>query len=350
MKASLAAAALAGALTLAACGSSDNGGGKSSNKPGNGAVVAGKPGGTLHVMSNGDVDYVDPGAAYYGFTFMMTYATQRPLFSYKPEDATKAVPDLAAGPAKVSADGKTVTVKIRSGVKFSPPVNRAATSADVKYAIERGFNPHVANGYAGAWFGDIVGAKKAKGGSIAGIETPDDQTIVFKLTRPNAATLIGALSLPLSAPVPKSYAAKYDAMKTPNQYGFYQVATGPYMIQNNASGKAVGYKPGRQILLVRNPNWDKSTDYRPAYLDRVEFDEGNTDAVGTSRRILSGSAMVNGQQDFNVPPQILKSLSKGSQTSQLTVGPQTGRVRYVSMTRRSSHSTTSTSARPSRQR
>jgi peptide/nickel transport system substrate-binding protein len=331
MKASLAAAVIAGALTLAACGSSDKGGSTSSSKPGNGAVVAGKPGGTLHVMSNGDVDYVDPGAAYYGFTFMMTYATQRPLFSYKPDDATKAVPDLAASPAKVSADGKTVTVKIRSGVKFSPPVNRAATSADVKYAIERGFNAHVANGYAGAWFGDIVGAKNAKGGSIAGIETPDDQTIVFKLTRPNAATLIGALSLPLSAPVPKSYAAKYDAMKTPNQYGFYQVATGPYMIQNNASGKAVGYKPGRQILLVRNPNWDKSTDYRPAYLDRVQFDEGNTDAVGTARRILSGSAMVNGQQDFDVPPQILKSVSQGSQVSQLTVGPQTGRVRYVSM-------------------
>src|SRR6187431_2850001 len=132
MKASLAAAGVVGALALAACGSSDNGGGGNSSKPGNGAVVAGKPGGTLHIMSNGDVDYIDPGAAYYGFTFIVTYATQRPLYSYKPDDATKAVPDLAAGPAKVSADAKTVTVKLRRGVKFSPPVNREVTSADVK--------------------------------------------------------------------------------------------------------------------------------------------------------------------------------------------------------------------------
>jgi peptide/nickel transport system substrate-binding protein len=333
MKASLAAVGLAGALVLAACGSSDNGGNKSSsgNKHGNGAVVAGKPGGTLHIMSNSDVDYIDPGAAYYQFSYIVMFATQRPLFSYKPEDAAKAVPDMAAAPAQVSADRKTITIKLRSGVKFSPPVNREATSADVKYAIERGFNPHVASGYAGAYFGDIVGAKNAKGGDIAGIQTPDSHTIVFKLTRAKAAIVIGALSLPLSAPVPKSYAEKYDKQKTPNQYGFYQVATGPYMVQNNASGKAIGYSPGRKIVLIRNPNWDKSTDYRPAYLDRIEVNEGNSDAVGTARRILDGSAMVNAQADLNPPPQILKSLSKGSQAAQLTIGPQTGRVRYVAM-------------------
>jgi peptide/nickel transport system substrate-binding protein len=326
---------------LAACGGSSDSGSTSSgsssssssnsSKYGTGAVVPGQNGGTLHVMSSGDVDYIDPGAGFYQFTFIVTYATQRPLFSYKPDEAQKSVPDLAAGPADVSSDGKTITIKIRPGVKFSPPVNREATSADVKYAIERGFNPHVANGYVGAYFGDIVGAKTAKGGPIAGIQAPDDHTIVFKLTRANAAMVIGALSLPLSAPVPKEYAAKYDAMKTPNQYGFHQVATGPYMVQNDASGKTIGYSPNRKIVLVRNPNWDKSTDYRPAYLDRVEINEGNSDPVGTSRRILSGSGMVNAQADFNPPPQILKSLSNGEQSDQLTVGPPTGRVRFVAL-------------------
>ncbi len=331
MLAPLAGVAAVGALAVSACGSDDNGDGGGGAKPGNGAVVAGKPGGTLHIMSNGDVDYIDPGAAYYQFSFIVTYATQRPLFSYKPQDAAKATPDLAAAPAQVSADGKTITIKIRPGVKFSPPVNREVTSADVKYALERGFNPHVASGYAGAYFGDIVGAKGATGGDISGIQTPDDRTIVFKLTKAKAAIVIGALSLPLSAPVPKSYAAKYDKMKTPNQYGFYQVATGPYMVQNNASGKLTGYTPARKIVLVRNPSWVRSTDYRPAYLDRIEVNEGNSDAVGTARRILDGSAMVNAQADFNPPPQILKSLSTGSQADQLVVGPQTGRVRYVAM-------------------
>ena len=31
------------------------------------------------------------------------------------------VPDLADGDAQVSEDGKTVTVKIKAGVKYSPP-------------------------------------------------------------------------------------------------------------------------------------------------------------------------------------------------------------------------------------
>jgi len=320
----------AACIGVAACGGSSGGGG-SSAKPGDGRIVPGKPGGTLHVMSNGDVDYLDPGAAYYQFSFIMTYATQRPLFSYRPDLATRAVPDLAAGEAKLSKDGKTITIKIRSGVKFSPPVNREVTSKDVKYAIERGFNPHVANGYVATYLGNVVGAKGAKGGPISGIQTPDDHTIVFKLTKPTASLVIGLLSLPTSAPVPKEYAAKYDAMKTPNQYGFHQVATGPYMILNDKSGKTVGYQPGRKIVLVRNPNWVKSTDYKPAYLDRIEFDEGNSDPVGTSQKILAGSAMVNGQADFNVPPQILKQVSQGEQADQLVLGPQTGRVRYIVM-------------------
>jgi len=320
----------AACIGVAACGGSSGGGG-SSAKPGDGRIVPGKPGGTLHVMSNGDVDYLDPGAAYYQFSFIMTYATQRPLFSYRPDIATRAVPDLAAGEAKLSKDGKTITIKIRSGVKFSPPVNREVTSKDVKYAIERGFNPHVANGYVATYLGNVVGAKGAKGGPISGIQTPDDHTIVFKLTKPTASLVIGLLSLPTSAPVPKEYAAKYDAMKTPNQYGFHQVATGPYMILNDKSGKTVGYQPGRKIVLVRNPNWVKSTDYKPAYLDRIEFDEGNSDPVGTSQKILAGSAMVNGQADFNVPPQILKQVSQGEQADQLVLGPQTGRVRYIVM-------------------
>src|SRR5205085_1705980 len=116
-----------------------------------------KKGGTITVLSNGDVDHIDPGEAYYAFTYQITYVTQRPLLAYKPNSVTP-VPDLAASMPTVSKDGKTVTVKLRHGVKFSPPVNREVTSADVKYAIERGFDAAVANGYAGAYFGVIDGA------------------------------------------------------------------------------------------------------------------------------------------------------------------------------------------------
>ena len=36
-------------------------------------------GGTITVLSAGDVDHIDPGQAYYSFTYEITYATQRPL-------------------------------------------------------------------------------------------------------------------------------------------------------------------------------------------------------------------------------------------------------------------------------
>ena len=198
--------AVAGVAVLAACGSSndDNGGSQ-----GGGAQITPqsgqKKGGTLKVQSAEGFEHLDPGSSYFQLDYMVVYATQRPLYSFKPDDFTKAVPDLAASEPQITPDEKTVTVKIRPNVKFSPPVNRAVTSKDVKFAIERGFNPNVANGYAPSYFIDIEGADEAKGGPISGIQTPDDQTVVFKLTKPFGATMAKALSLPLTVPVPEEY-------------------------------------------------------------------------------------------------------------------------------------------------
>jgi peptide/nickel transport system substrate-binding protein len=204
------------------------------------------------------------------------------------------------------------------------------TSKDVKYAIERGFFNTVQNGYAGAYFGDVSGAKQGvkPGTKISGIETPDDQTIVFHLKRGTGGVLAGALALPLSAPVPEEYAKKFDA-KQPSLYGQNQVATGPYMIENNASGKAVGYEAGRRIHLVRNPNWDKATDYKPAYLDEIDMPQGNDDTTIASRRVVDGSDMLTG--DFSPPPAILAQVVRNSaQKDQLLLFPG-GSVRWVSM-------------------
>ena len=72
------------------------------------------------------------------------------------------------------------------------------------------------------------------------------------------------------------------------------MATGPYMIENDDSGNLTGYTPGKEILLERNPNWDPSTDYRPAYLDEIDIKEGFTDTASASRKILSGEGLING--------------------------------------------------------
>src|SRR4051794_2218471 len=194
-------ALLALAVAIGACGSDDSSSSSSSG--------GGKTGGTLTVLNQGDFEHADPGAAYYQFDFMIDYSTQRPLYSYKPAETTKT-PDLAASDPVISPDKKTVTVKIKKGIKFSPPVNREVTSKDVKYAIERAFSANVPNGYVGTYM-PIAGApaKPTPGVKpISGITTPDDQTIVFKLKQASAPFFAESLVLPASAPVPKEYAAK----------------------------------------------------------------------------------------------------------------------------------------------
>ena len=64
-------------------------------------------------MYAGDVDFIDPGITYYQYGFLVAYATQRPLYSFKPDDAINPEPDLAEGPPEIASDGKSLTVKIR---------------------------------------------------------------------------------------------------------------------------------------------------------------------------------------------------------------------------------------------
>jgi peptide/nickel transport system substrate-binding protein len=322
---SLGTALLCASLTIAVtgCGGGDDNGG--------GGGGEGQRGGTLTMLTSGDVDdALDPGYSYYQLDFIYDYAMHRPVISYKPEDTTKASPDLASEYPTVSKDGKTVTIKLRKGVKFSPPVNREVTSADVKYALERDFLPQVANGYANSYWADLIGKDdyvKGRAKTITGLETPDKYTLIMRLSRASGAVAAQALALPGSAPVPKEYAAKYDEGKR-STYGQHVVATGPYMVKNDASGKITGYQPGKRIEFVRNPNWDKSTDYRPAYLDGFVFDEGNDANVG-NKKILTSSNTVGNPTDLSPPPAFLKqNLSK---KDNLIEGPFTGRVRYVAM-------------------
>ena len=287
-------ALLALPVAVGACGSDSDSGGSS----------GGKTGGTLTVLNQGDFEHADPGAAYYQFDFMIDYATQRPLYSYKPAETTKT-PDLAADQPVISPDKKTVTVKIKKGVKFSPPVSREVTSKDVKYAIERAFSANVPNGYVGTYM-PIQGAptKPTPGvKKISGITTPDDQTIVFKLSKATGPFFAESLVLPASAPVPEDYAAKFDK-QNPSTYDKHQVATGPYMIQNDKAGNTVGWVPDRKIHLVRNPNWDKATDYRPANLDAIDVQEGNEDTAAATRKVFTGSHSITG--DITPPGATLK--------------------------------------------
>jgi peptide/nickel transport system substrate-binding protein len=333
---------LTGATLLFGCGGGDDSGTSADDASKQFAAPTSAPdganeGGSLTVLAASDVDYIDPSATYYQFGYMVTSATQSPLVGYAPADID-AQPLLAASEPTVSDDGKTITYKLRDDVKFSPPVNRAATAADVKYAIERSVLPGVANGYSQTYLKGITGFEDAvkqaqndpTGGApeISGITTPDDTTLVIKLDDTSALGVEGALSLPVSAPVPEEYAKQYDA-ENPSTYGEHQVSSGPYMIENNSSGELTGYTPNKEIHLVRNPNWKASDgDYRPAYLDEITVQEGFADTVSAGKKILTGNAEVNG--DFTAPPSVIKQAASDGEPGQLTLTPSGGN-RYVAL-------------------
>lgn len=88
------------ALGLLACG--DEGGGETDVAQSDFAAVTEAPddaqeGGTLDVIAAGDVDFMDPGAAYYQFSYMVLYPMHRPLYSWEPAETDLPNPDLAAG-------------------------------------------------------------------------------------------------------------------------------------------------------------------------------------------------------------------------------------------------------------
>jgi peptide/nickel transport system substrate-binding protein len=322
-------------LALAACGSSS----KSSTSASSGSSIpagvqtpttesltGGKKGGTLNVVQTEDYEHLDPGQSYFSLDYDITSATQRTLYSYKPNTFSVTTPDMAEGPPQLSDGNKLITIKIRKGVHFSPPVNREVTAADEVYAIDRVANPNVANPYYEGYLSSVEGMKTAKGGPIAGVKATDKYTLQLKLTEPQAPIVVASMVLPWTAPVPEEYAKKFDAKK-PSEYVNYMVATGPYMLKANGEGKilGIGYQPGKSATLLRNPNWNASTDFRPAYLDQINISlGGDTNVIG--RQVLEGSHMV--QTDTPASP-ILK-LAFQQHRSQLQISPGSG-DRYIAI-------------------
>jgi peptide/nickel transport system substrate-binding protein len=308
------------AFGIAACGD-DNGG-------------EAKSGGTLTVLDvAGGVDSLDPGYWYYQADYQeLGNTTQRWLYGWKP-DETKPTPDIAEDLPEASNGDKTVTIKIKDNIKYSPPLqNRTVKTADIKYALERCFLPQVGNGYANSYYSDIEGVEaftSGKAKEISGIQTPDDTTLVINSTKPVGVLTFangGALGMPCTAPVPKDYAEKYDKGKQ-STYGQHQVFTGPYMVENNGKGKVTGWEPSKRLTLVRNPSWDKSTDFKPAYFDKI-VETCCTDISVATKKTLEGSGYLSG--DYAAPPPAVLKSASSTRKDQLSVEPSGGN-RYISL-------------------
>jgi peptide/nickel transport system substrate-binding protein len=258
--------ALAIALIAAACGGGGGGGGGGTQT---GSV---QKGGVLRTAQDdfGFTNAFDPTGEYLASAITMYQALGRTLVNYKHvagPPGNKLYPDLASSMPTLSSDGLTYTFKLKPGVKFGPPVNRAITSKDIEYAFERINTASLVAQYGFWYFGVIKGMDgKAKSPApISGIETPDDSTIIFHLTKPTGDFLY-RVSMPATAPIPQEVAKCFTKA---GDYGRYIISSGPYMLKgsqalNTSSCSAMkaiaGFDPSKQITMVRNPNYDQSTD------------------------------------------------------------------------------------------
>lgn len=216
--------AAASAVGLAACGSSE-----------------GKEGGTLTGSYASFPDYLDPQLSYTQEGWTAMFDTYLPLLTYKRvngAEGSKVVPGLAESLPKISNGGKTYTLTLRKGLKYSD--GSPVKASDFASTVERLFKISSPGSF---YYESIVGAEefaKTKKGGIAGIKTDDKSgKIEIELTAPHGS-FTNELAMLFVALLPADTPARNLTAGPPP-------ATGPYYITES--------EPGRGWSYARNPYW-----------------------------------------------------------------------------------------------
>jgi peptide/nickel transport system substrate-binding protein len=304
-------------LLVAACGGKTSSGTTSSSS-------GPKYGGTLKLLGSSDVDHLDTASAYYTVSYTLERAFARQLFSYPAStDTTKAntpVADVATGipttaNGGISADGKTYTIHLRSGVRWNTSPAREVTAQDFVRGLERLCNPVAPVGAPGYYEHTIVGMQQycdgfAKVGQdaasmrqyieshhVTGLTTSGDKTLVIHLLQP-ATDLTNILAMPFASAAPVEY---LNHVPDSADFRRHTISDGPYQI--------VTYQPGKEIDLNKNSAWQQSADpIRHQYVDHIQITEGQ-DEGPVQQQIQAGTADL--EWDTTVPtadvPQLQKS-------------------------------------------
>jgi peptide/nickel transport system substrate-binding protein len=259
LRAAIAVLALAAvaAVGLVSCG----GGGDSSGSSGGGGAE-GKQGGTLNVTYASFPDYMDPQLSYTQEGWSAMGEIYIPLLTYKRAagaEGAEVIPGLAKEMPKISNDGKTYTLFLRPGLKYSN--GKPVKASDFPYTVERLFK---VNSGGSPFYTTIVGAEKfaeTKKGGIPGIKANDKTgEVQIELEKPRG-TFTNELGLMFVAPVPKGTPME-DLSASPPP------STGPYTITKS--------QPGRGWEVERNPYWEKANskampDLATGNLDGAKF-------------------------------------------------------------------------------
>jgi peptide/nickel transport system substrate-binding protein len=235
-------------------------------------------------------DSLDPGMAYTTQALEPDQTAYIPLLAYAHLAGAaggKLIPGLATALPTISSGGKTYTLTLRSGLKFSngTPVK----ASDFTWAVERALKiPWGGSSFITA---NVVGANAyatGKAKTISGITT-DDATgkITINLIAPYGA-FSNVLAFPSFAPVPTG--TPFKNMPTSPPPG-----VGPYKITNIVANTSYS--------VVRNPDWTPIPGIPSGSLNQINA-KISSNTTSNALSVLNNSA---DEFDFadTIPPSLL---------------------------------------------
>ena len=256
------------AVAIAACGggndkadSGDSGGGSGESAP------AGRTGGEATFNYASFPDYLDPALSYTVAGTQALYQTNMPLLTYKlarGEEGSTLIPALAEAMPEVTDGGKTYTLTLRAGLKYSD--GTPVKASDFEHTIKRVIN--LESGGSSFYTSNIVGADKyeeagkAKG-DISGI-TSDEATrkITIKINQASGQFPF-ILAMWFSGLVPGDTPFE-NLTKNPPP------GVGPFKITK--------VQTGRSFVLERNDNYPEIPGLPPAKLDKITINAVTQDS------------------------------------------------------------------------
>jgi ABC-type transport system substrate-binding protein len=278
--------ALAGSLALAAaCGRDEREPGPPAQPVRDAAPGAPGPsgpprrGGVLRNRLRNDYVNLDPHAtaqASAQWVGMLAYSRLLRFAIGPGEDnlAPRVIPELAVAVPEIADDGRVI-VRLREDIHFPdvPPVHgRPVTATDVRLSFERA----------------VKGKTGASLAVVAGVETPDSQTVIFRLKRPAVTFLTTLASAHGLFVMPYEVDVRFDPARTP-------IGAGPWLLER--------LEPAVQVRWRANPRYylagvdQRPVPYAEALVEKIipedatataQFNAGELDILEVASNDLLG--------------------------------------------------------------
>jgi ABC-type transport system substrate-binding protein len=244
-----------------------------------------------HAMDGapGSLDPAQAASIYANFIVVNLYDT---LYRYKYlARPYQLQPNLAAAMPDISADGLTLTIRIKRGVffiddpAFADAVGREVKAQDFVYSIKRHFDPATRAQGAWLWQGRIEGldAWKTQGSDydqvVDGLRTLDDYTIQIRLKQA-FPQLVHTLTQGYAAIVPREAVEKYG-----QELSSHPVGSGPFRLVSRDGVRAVLAKNQdfrQEPFDLAAEGFDPATESEqglqslqgkiPPFIDQLEFE------------------------------------------------------------------------------